>query len=81
MLHLWLATHANRKAGIAGRLRITGRLLPTLKEAFALGACVVEVARRHDVSAALIDTWRRKLREAAAEPAPDYLAAPVTTLP
>lgn len=50
--------------------------LRILNEAFAPGACVVEVARRHDVSTALVYTWRRKLREAVAEPAPDDLAAP-----
>lgn len=50
--------------------------LRILNEAFAPGACVVEVARRHDVSTALVYTWRRKLREAAAEPAPDDFAAP-----
>ena len=50
--------------------------LRILNEAFAPGACVIEVARRHDVSTALVYTWRRKLREAAAEPAPDDLAAP-----
>ncbi len=50
--------------------------LQILTEAFAPGACVAEVARRHDVSTALVYTWRRKLREAHAEPAPDGLAAP-----
>jgi len=39
-----------------------------LTEAFSPGACVAEVARRHDVSTALVYTWRRKLLEAAAEP-------------
>ena len=33
-----------------------------LAEAFAAGACVADVARRHDVSTGLIYTWRRKLR-------------------
>lgn len=50
--------------------------LQILTEAFAPGACVAEVARRHDVSTALVYTWRRKLREAHAEPAPDDLTAP-----
>ena len=50
--------------------------LQILTEAFAPGACVAEVARRHDVSTALVYTWRRKLREAHAEPAPDDLASP-----
>lgn len=39
-----------------------------LEEAFAPGACVAQVARRHDVSTALIYTWRRKLYEAVAAP-------------
>ena len=45
--------------------------LQILTEAFSPGACVAEVCRRHDVSTALIYTWRRKLREASAEPMPD----------
>lgn len=45
------------------RLRILG-------EAFSPGASVSQVCRRHDISTALIYTWRRKLREAQAEPAP-----------
>ena len=44
--------------------------LQILTEAFSPGGCVAEVARRHDVSTALIYTWRRKLREASADPAP-----------
>jgi len=47
-----------------------------LNEAFAPGACVADVARRRDVSTALLYTWRRKLRDARAEPEPDDLAAP-----
>ena len=38
--------------------------LRILSEAFSPGACVAEVCRRHDISTALIYTWRRKLREA-----------------
>jgi transposase len=38
-----------------------------LAEAFAPGAFVAQVARRHDVSTALIYTWRRKLRRRAVE--------------
>ncbi|WP_210334894.1 transposase [Mesorhizobium mediterraneum] len=38
-----------------------------LEEAFSPGACVTQVARRHDVSTALIYTWRRKL----CQPDPD----------
>lgn len=50
--------------------------LRILTEAFSSGANVAEVARRHDVSTALIYTWRRKLCEARAEPAsPDLPAA------
>ncbi|GIW05122.1 MAG: transposase [Erythrobacter sp.] len=41
--------------------------LRILTEAFSPGACVSEVARRHDISTALIYTWRRKLREAHGE--------------
>ena len=41
--------------------------LGILIEAFSSGAKVAEVARRHDVSTALIYTWRRKHREARAE--------------
>lgn len=50
--------------------------LQILTEAFAPGACVAEVARRHDVSTALVYTWRRKLREVHAEREPDDLATP-----
>ncbi len=39
-----------------------------LAEAFSPGACVTDVARRHDVSTALIYTWRNKLRQPVAEP-------------
>ena len=38
--------------------------LQILSEAFAPGACVAEVCRRHDISSALIYTWRRKLLDA-----------------
>jgi transposase len=47
-----------------------------LTEAFSPGACVAEVARRHDVSTALIYTWRRKLREVQVEPMLGELPAP-----
>jgi transposase len=40
-----------------------------LAEAFASGACVADVARRHDVSTGLIYTWRRKLRRELPGPA------------
>lgn len=49
--------------------------LRILAEAFLPGACVSEVCRRHDISTALIYTWRRKFREA--EPAPVDLPTPV----
>ena len=54
--------------------------LQILSEAFAPGACVAEVCRRHDISSALIYTWRRKLRDAGAAQeasAPEALPAPV----
>lgn len=38
--------------------------LQIVAEAFAPGARVADVCRRHDVSSGLIYTWRRKLREA-----------------
>jgi transposase len=50
--------------------------LHILTEAFSPGACVAEVCRRHDISTALIYTWRRKIREAQAEPAQDMLPGP-----
>ena len=42
--------------------------LRILSEAFSPGACVAEVARRHDVSTALVYTWRNKLRQSVSEP-------------
>jgi len=54
--------------------------LRILSEAFEPGACVAEVCRRHDISSALIYTWRRKLLDAgAAQEAevPDALPTPV----
>lgn len=39
-----------------------------LTEAFSPGACVAQVARRHDVSTALIYTWRSKFRQPVSEP-------------
>jgi transposase len=41
--------------------------LQILTEAFAPGAYVAQVARRHDVSTGLIYTWRRKLRQRTSE--------------
>lgn len=58
-----------------GRWRQEERLR-ILTEAFSPGACVADVARRHDVSTGLIYTWRRKLREANAEPMPEALPGP-----
>jgi len=57
-----------------------------LTEAFSPGACVAEVARRHDVSTALIYTWRSKVRQSVVEPgfaeavvvAGDGAEAPIT---
>jgi transposase len=54
--------------------------LQILSEAFAPGACVAEVCRRHDISSALIYTWRRTLLDAGAAlkaSAPEALPAPV----
>ncbi|ARU17262.1 IS66-like element accessory protein TnpA [Croceicoccus marinus] len=53
--------------------------LRILSDAFAPGACVAEVCRRHDISSALIYTWRRKLREAGerASSLSEALPAPV----
>lgn len=54
--------------------------LRILSEAYAQGACVAEVCRRHDISSALIYTWRRKLLDAGAVgdgDAPEPLLAPV----
>ena len=48
-----------------------------LAEAFSPGARVAEVCRRHDISSGLVYTWRRKLREARAEPPPVGLPEPV----
>lgn len=50
--------------------------LQILTEAFSPGACVAEVCRRHDISTALIYTWRRKIREAQADTTSDMLPAP-----
>ena len=41
--------------------------LQILQEAFSPGACVTHVARRHDVSTALIYTWRRKFCQPASD--------------
>jgi len=49
--------------------------LQILTEAFSPGACVSEVARRHDVSTALIYGWRRKFRQELPWPAPSALLA------
>lgn len=40
--------------------------LQILAEAFAPGASVLAVARRHDISTARIYTWRNKLRQPSA---------------
>ena len=54
--------------------------LRILSEAFAPGACVAEVCRRHDISSALIYTWRRKLLDAGAAQEADVPEALPTTL-
>ena len=51
-----------------------------LSEAFAPGACVAELCRRHDISSVLIYTWRRKFIDAGAAreaDLPEALPAPV----
>ena len=50
--------------------------LQILHEAFSPGACVAEVCRRHDISSALIYTWRRKIREVQADTTSDMSPAP-----
>ena len=56
-----------------------------LEEAFAPGACVAEVARRHDVSTGLLYTWRQKLRRDLAvsdfAQAPGFVEAVVSDAP
>ena len=63
------------RSGVCGRNTVLGgperrrswnaeRRWRILEETFAPGACVAQVARRHDVSAALVYTWRRKLSAA-----------------
>ena len=54
--------------------------LQILSEAFAPGACVAEVCRRHDISSALIYTWRRKLLDAGVAQEADLPEALPTTL-
>ena len=50
--------------------------LQILAEAFSPGACVAEVCRRHDISTALIYTWRRKIREGRADTMSDRSPSP-----
>ena len=55
-----------------------------LEEAFAPGACVSEVARRHDVSTGLLYTWRQKLRRDLVSDfaqAPGFVEAVVSDAP
>lgn len=56
-----------------------------LEEAFAPGACVADVARRHDVSTGLLYTWRQKLRRDLAvsdfAQAPAFVEAVVSDTP
>ena len=54
--------------------------LQIVAEAFAPGAKVADVCRRHDVSSGLIYTWRRKLLDAGVAQeasAPEALSTPV----
>lgn len=69
---LWLsityACDSGRLGGPERRRRWSDeQRLQILTEAFAPGAFIAQVARRHDVSTGLIYTWRRKLRRRAAE--------------
>lgn len=50
--------------------------LKILSEAFAPGACVSAVARRHEVSTGQLYTWRSRLMVAAAPPSGDEDDAP-----
>ena len=59
-----------RRWGDDERLRI-------LEEAFSPGACVAHVARRHDISTALIYTWRKKF----SQPDPAFVEAVVDAGP
>ena len=45
--------------------------LQILTEAFAPGACVSEVVRRHEISTGLLYTWRKKLAAQTAPSADD----------
>lgn len=47
--------------------------LRILEEAFSPGACVTHVARRYDISTALIYTWRKKF----SQPEPGFVEAVV----
>ena len=65
-------------SGLEGRRRLSGEgWLHILVESFQPGACVADVARRHDVSTALVYTWPRKLRQPVAEP--DFAEAVVVS--
>lgn len=56
-------------SGLERRRRWTDEeRLRILAEAGAPGACVADVARRHDISTARIYTWRNKLRPQIAGP-------------
>jgi transposase len=50
-------------------------------ETLAPGACVSEVARRHDLAPSLLFAWRRLARVRASEPHPVFLPVQVTTEP
>src|SRR5262245_32727803 len=50
-----------------------------LGEAFAPGACVADVARRHDISTGLLYTWRSRLRREV--PGPAFAEAVVAETP
>ena len=50
-------------------------------ETLAPGACVSEVARRHDLAPSLLFAWRRLARVRASEPHPIFLPVQVTPEP
>jgi transposase-like protein len=54
--------------------------LRMVRETHAAGACVKQVAARYDISAGLLFTWRRQVREGKLEPPKPPTFVPVHTL-